>query len=43
MRRFGLMLMRLTVLLVLFVLLVACTRTGRCWSPSSSPWRWRWG
>ncbi len=39
-RRFGMLIMRLTIL-VLFVLLVNACSTGHGWSPSSSPWRWR--
>ena len=43
MRRFGLLILRLTVFLVLFVLLVNVARsTGPGWSRCCSRWRWPW-
>ena len=37
---FGMLIVRITVLLVLFVLLINCCFTVRCSRASSSPWRW---
>jgi Mg2+-importing ATPase len=42
-RRFGLLIARMTVFLVLFVLLARLRWASRRWKASCSRWRWRWG
>ncbi|SEA55208.1 HAD-IC family P-type ATPase [Variovorax sp. YR216] len=42
MHRFAMLLVRVTLWMVLFVMLVTSCCTGRCSNPSCSPSRWRW-